>query len=84
MTLDIALFIPLTTALTEVVKRVGLPIKYIPILSIIIGISFAILSGLSPTLINNVIMGLIIGLSASGLFSFGKKPIQKILKKITV
>ena len=58
--------------LAEVVKQIGLPKKWIPLFDLILGIGIGILiygyaQGLG--LINGLVLGTALGLSACGLFS---------------
>lgn len=74
--MDQALMIPLVLAFTEMIKRFGVPKKFLPFVSIIlgIGVSFLFAKGFS---MENGLQGLLIGLSASGLWSGGKAIIKK-------
>ncbi len=57
--------------LTEVVKRTTpIDARYIPLISLLIGIGLAVYSHLTP------IEGIIVGLSASGLYSGVKRTIE--------
>lgn len=74
--------IGITGALTEVVKRIGVPEKYtryVPLLAIVIGIgvAFFLLEGHWKFII---VQGLIAGLASTGFYSGGKKVVQGIKK----
>lgn len=72
--------IPLVLALTEMVKRFGVPAKYCPLVSMAIGVGLAFLFAGSIS-IEIGIKGIIFGLSASGLYSVaGKKVITGVEK----
>lgn len=60
--------IPVVTGLVEAVKMIGLPSKFAPLTSILMSIG---LSFLIPDIATNVAItqGIIVGLSASGLYS---------------
>ncbi|WP_338470044.1 hypothetical protein R4Z10_14680 [Niallia sp. XMNu-256] len=62
--------IPIIIGVVEVVKRVGLPIKYSPLVSLLLGLVFGILY-VQP-LLDGIIVGLMVGLSATGLYSGSK------------
>jgi hypothetical protein len=63
--------------LTEAIKRMGVDTKWIPLISIIISeLLVVILAGFSFTG-NIIITGLIIGLTANGLFSSIKTTLTK-------
>ena len=69
--------IPVVMGLVEVVKRAGFPPeRFIPLLSLVLGIAImAVIEGPDwPTIL---IQGIIVGLSASGLWSGGKSIINK-------
>ena len=64
--------VSLIIALAEIAKGLGVPSKYIPVLDVVLGVSFGLLiytlySGLG--VIEGIILGLAAGLSACGLFS---------------
>jgi len=64
--------IALIIGLAEVAKKVGFPVKYIPIIDLVLGlISGICVFGIAMDLgiANGVLVGLAIGLSACGLFS---------------
>lgn len=60
------LSIPAIIAVVEVVKRAGMPSRFAPLLSAVLGITFGLLLDLSVT---GGAVGLLFGLSASGLYS---------------
>lgn len=66
-----ATMIPFILAFTEVAKRLGIPSKYAPVSSIVIGVGLALLFADTVT-IEVAIKGIVFGLSASGLWSGGK------------
>lgn len=63
-----AVFIPLIIGLVEMFKRLGLPVKYAPVIAVLIGVLVGILYMDIP-LKDGIIIGLVFGLSASGLYS---------------
>ena len=77
---NISLFIPIIVALTEIFKRIGLGKTLLPISNIILGILAAYF--FVPSAMYNISMailiGIIIGLSASGLYSSGKTTIETV------
>lgn len=62
--------IPVVLGLIEVLKTLGLPSKYAPLASVILGIAIAFLSGGVTTV--TTLAGITYGLSASGLYSGAK------------
>lgn len=69
--IDIALLIAVVVALTELFKRLGTPNKYLPLISLAIGLLAGVFY-LDYALKEQVLYGVIIGLSASGLFDHTK------------
>lgn len=74
---DVAL-IPATMGLVEVAKSAGLPGKYAPIVSLAIGTCLGIATSLDD-IGKGIIVGIAIGLSASGLYS-GTKALTSEVK----
>lgn len=71
--------VPLVVGLSEILKRFGLNIKFVPIVNLVMGLAIGILL-LNPTNIRaGMIQGLFIGLSASGLYSGVKNVMQGII-----
>lgn len=72
--------IALIIGLAEVVKRFGLDTRYIPLFDIVIGILSGVgIYGIAYNhgIINGLLVGLFLGLSACGLFSGIKNTIEK-------
>ncbi len=72
---DIAI-IPIIIGVVEVFKRIGLRAKYSPLLSLIFGLLFGIFYVEAP-LKEGILVGLMLGLSASGLYSSTKNLFEK-------
>lgn len=67
-------FVAITVGLVEVIKRVfPLIEKYAPLFSLIIGILLMLTNGFN---VQNVVQGIVVGLSASGLYSGGKSMLK--------
>ena len=62
--------IPIIIGIVEVVKRAGLPVKFSPLVSVTLGVIFGILY-VQP-LLDGIVIGLMVGLSATGLYSGSK------------
>lgn len=65
--------IPIITMLVDVFKKAGLPTKLAPLTSLILGVAFGIVFQNNGDIKNAIITGLIMGMSASGLYSGGKE-----------
>ena len=69
--------VPVTTALTELVKRAvpELPARFLPLVALLfslaINLGLGVRLGADPT--TSLVMGLVAGLAASGLYSAGKE-----------
>lgn len=72
--------IPLLIGLIEVFKLAGLPKKYVPFVSVILGLLFGIFY-LTSNLKEGIVIGLMFGLSATGLYSSTKNIINQTDKK---
>lgn len=69
--LDISVLILVTAALGTIIKKLGTPKKLIPLSNLIFGIGLGVVF-LSDDWKTNLFTGIIIGLSASGLFDHTK------------
>ncbi|MGE6847720.1 holin [Bacillus tropicus] len=72
---SLAVIIGIVVGLSQIVKTIGLQTKYVPLLNLTLGIVLGVLF-LDGDIKTNVFQGIIIGLSASGLFDH-----TKIMKK---
>lgn len=70
------LIIPVLVGILEVFKKLGLPVKYVPVLSLLLGVLASVsVSGLA---VENFIQGLVYGLSACGLYSGTKSTFEEV------
>ena len=68
--------VPILVALVEVVKRIGLPGKYCPIVAMIFGVGINLQFKMLGADLNELILfGMAAGLASSGLFDFGAKTV---------
>lgn len=75
MEINEAIVIPIIVGIVEMMKKMGLPGKYSPIVSIVLGIGgIFLLGGFS---VESGLRGLVFGLSASGLYSGSKAVLKK-------
>ena len=72
---SLAVIIGIVVGLSQIGKTIGLQTKYVPLLNLTLGIVLGVLF-LGGDIKTNVFQGIIIGLSASGLFDH-----TKIMKK---
>ncbi|MCQ6273929.1 hypothetical protein JMM81_02915 [Bacillus sp. V3B] len=70
--------IPIIIGIVEVIKRAGLPIKYSPLVSLVLGLFFGVFY--VESFKAGIIIGLMTGLSATGLYS-GSKNMRNGKKK---
>lgn len=68
--------IPLIIGLVEVLKRIGLPKKLTPLASLILGIAAGIYYIYPEDIKKGILIGVMVGLSASGLYSGTKNTIE--------
>lgn len=73
--------IPIITILVDVIKKAGLPKKFAPLTSLILGVIFGLVFENNGDIRNAIITGLIMGMSASGLYSGGKEA-SKVAKEM--
>lgn len=71
---DVAI-IPLILGLVELFKRGGLPLKYSPFVAVVFGLLYGIFY-IDGEIKQSIIVGLMLGLSATGLYS-GTKNLVK-------
>ncbi|MEC1716584.1 holin [Schinkia azotoformans] len=70
---EIAIIIAVVIALTQLIKKLDLmPVKYLPALSLLLGIMAGYFYVDVPTVAEKIMFGLMIGLSAAGLFDQSK------------
>ncbi|MGM7685291.1 holin [Cytobacillus sp. Hm23] len=70
---EIVIVIAVVVALTEFVKEVDfIPVKFLPVISLSLGILAGLFYVDVPTLQEKIMFGLMIGLSAAGLFDQSK------------
>ena len=74
---DIAI-IPLIVGVTELVKRLGLPDKFAAVLSAVLGIVIGLVYVAPNDPAKGVLVGLSMGLAASGLYSGVKNTMEGI------
>lgn len=68
--------IPLIIGLVELLKGVGLPKRYLPVASLIFGIAVGVFYVYPDDLKGGILVGIMLGLSASGLYSGTKNTIE--------
>ncbi len=68
---SLAVMVGIVVGLSQIVKTIGLQTKYVPLLNLTLGIVLGVLF-LDGVIKTNVFQGIIIGLSASGLFDHTK------------
>ncbi|MBS4172141.1 hypothetical protein [Bacillus sp. FJAT-49736] len=76
---DVAI-IPLILAIVELFKRAGIPDRFSPFIAVIFGITIGVLY-LDTNLKQCIIVGLMMGLSATGLYSGTKNVAQIVINK---
>lgn len=69
--------IPLIIGLIELMKRFGLPKKLAPLVALLLGMTAGILYVHPHDLKGGILVGLMMGLSASGLYSGTKNTFEK-------
>ena len=70
--------IPVITLLVNIIKKAGIPNRFAPLISLMIGLVFGILFLSDGDLKQGILMGIVMGMSASGLYSNGKEITKNI------
>ena len=79
--LELSVTVGIVVGLSEVVKRATpIPGKYIPVVNLVLGIALCVFTA-SGDLRTAAVEGIIVGLTASGLYSSGKNVMQGLEKK---
>ena len=78
---SLSISIAIVVGLVEIAKRIGLPTKFCPLLSVVLGLGVSLISDFSDWK-KGLFSGLIVGLSASGLYDIAKKPVVAITSKL--
>jgi len=77
--INYGVLVAVVIGLVEVAKRIGVPEKFAPLVSLILGLGLSFLGFVAnPDLASTIIGGIIIGLSAVGLYSGTKNIVEGI------
>ena len=76
---DVAI-IPLIMGVTELFKIIGLPNKFAPVLSAVLGVLIGLVYVSPENPLKGVLVGLSLGLAASGLYSGTKNTVEGVKK----
>ena len=68
--------VPLIVGIVEVVKQVGLPTRFAPLLALLLGLGSGFVMH-TTSISEALVIGVMVGLSASGLYSAGKTMMGK-------
>ena len=74
--MEIAILVAIVVGLTEVIKKTGMPTKYLPFVALVIGV----LLGYGTDGTDGILNGIIMGLVASGSYDVGKFAVKRIKK----
>lgn len=69
--------IPLIVGIVEVFKRAGVPKKFLPLISLILGILVGVIYVTDFEWKQGILVGAMLGLAASGLYSSSKNTFEK-------
>ena len=76
---DVAI-IPLIIGVTELVKKLGLPNKFAALLSAVLGVVIGLVYVAPENPLEGILVGLSMGLAASGLYSGTKNTVEGVKK----
>lgn len=68
--------IPLILGVVELFKKLGLPTKFCALLSAILGVAVGVIYVAPGNILEGILVGLSLGLAASGLYSGAKNGIE--------
>ncbi len=71
------MLIPIITGLCELGKQLGIPKRWIPLLSLALGLFFGVFYVSPSNVLEGVLQGIVIGLSSIGLYSGPKNLMRK-------
>ena len=74
---ETVILVPVIVGLVEIVKRLGMPSRFCPVLAVVLGIGLSF-AGLHPSPLETILEGVVAGLSASGLYDVGKKTLLNL------
>lgn len=77
MLTKVAVFSPITIGLVQAVKMAGAPSQYLPIIAVCIGVCFG-MAFISTSMLG-VLGGIVLGLSAVGLYEFGATGVKGVI-----
>jgi hypothetical protein len=78
---NFAVLVAVVVGLVEAAKRLGVPTRFCPLLALVAGVVLSFVPGVS-NFSNQLFTGLVVGLSASGLFDLGKQPVRAVIAKL--
>jgi len=78
MNYEPALVIAMIVAFGEIFKGLKVPSKFLPLINILLGIGVAFGLSYNGEIVSTFFEGLVYGLSASGLYDLGLKPMKKV------
>lgn len=70
--IQIATLIPIIVGLSQVIKNMGFPSRFIPLLNLVLGIGISFLAFEGIQWHEKIIQGFVVGLSASGIYDQSK------------
>jgi hypothetical protein len=78
--IDDAAFVAIITGLISLAKEAGLPAKWSPLLSLLLGVLVGVFY-VSSNLSTGILSGVVLGLASVGLYSGPKNIIEKVTSK---
>ena len=76
---DVTYLSPILIGVVEVLKRLGLPSKYSPVVAVVMGVGLSFALNLNPSVSERTLEGVIAGLAAVGLYS-GTRATVEVLR----
>jgi len=68
---ELAGITPAILIIVQIIKGAGLPTKYLPLISLVLGVAGAVVLNVGGSFIGNLISGILAGGAAAGLYDAG-------------
>ncbi len=81
MSYEPASIVAVIVGLGEVLKGLKVPQRFLPVINVLFGIIASFAFSYDGTIAPTMLQGLVIGLSAAGVYDLAVKPIKKVVKK---
>lgn len=81
MTIEPVVIVAIMVGFGEVFKSFKVPTKFLPVINIVLGVGISLVALRGEKLLTDILQGVVLGLSASGLYDLAGKPIRNVIVK---